>query len=139
MSALLCFAGVLTSCENTVELVAPEMGDETHETLTRTPEEAIEIAAQAAIEYSVTESRAMPRLVKQRSLRILGSNPSRSEEDDTLIYVVEYENNEGFALISAKKTTEPILAVVNDGNFQEAMDSEFPVVPDFIQKSKRYI
>lgn len=40
------------------------------------------------------------------------------------IICVNYDNNGGFALISAKKTHEPILAYAEDGNF--TIDSELP-------------
>lgn len=36
---------------------------------------------------------------------------------DTLMYAINFSNNQGFALVAADKRTEPILAIVDEGNF----------------------
>lgn len=137
---LLCSSAlILSSCEDTVTISIPDEQQESLYSYNFTPEEAIEIAGNAAIELSGSQSRVMPRIANAGSVQIIGEHNSRTEGDDTLLYVVEYENNEGFALISGKRTTDPILAVINEGTYQEALDSENPAFREFLQKSKRYI
>lgn len=36
---------------------------------------------------------------------------------DTLMYAINFSGNQGFALVAADKRTEPILAIVDEGNF----------------------
>lgn len=40
-------------------------------------------------------------------------------DNDTLIYVVNFKNDQGFAIMAADKRTEPILAIIDEGNFDE--------------------
>ncbi len=44
---------------------------------------------------------------------------------DTLIYVVNFSNNNGFVLVAADKRTEPIFAIIEEGNFSfEQLEKE---------------
>lgn len=36
---------------------------------------------------------------------------------DTLMYVVNFSNNNGFALVAADKRTDPIFAIIDEGNY----------------------
>ena len=44
-------------------------------------------------------------------------NRTRSADADTLFYIVNYGNNDGFCLVSAKKSVEPILAITENGYY----------------------
>lgn len=55
---------------------------------------------------------------------------------DTLAYVINYENNEGFAIISADNSVFPILAYSHDGNF--SFDNEI-AMDNFVSNIEAYI
>lgn len=40
-------------------------------------------------------------------------------EIDTLMYMVNFEDNAGFAIVAADTRTEPVLALIDEGNFDE--------------------
>lgn len=138
---LLIVASVFVACEDSVTYPVQDIDSPAiSESALRTPEEAIEIASRAAIEYNCNPSRVMPRIVNTDNVITIGSNEnSRSTSEDTLLYAVEYENNEGFALISASKATQPVFAVISDGTYHESLESDNPAFRDFLNKSKRYI
>lgn len=139
---LLLIAGsALVSCEDSITYPVPDTDEPTAITsVIRTPEEAIEIASRAAIEYNNSTSRAMPRIAKTDNIITIGRDLNgRSTSEDTLLYAVEYENDEGFALISASRATDPVFAVISNGTYRESLESENPAFRDFLHKSKRYI
>lgn len=94
-----------------------------------TPEEARNIV-QEFVDEMETNLQTRNSVKEQRkeiaNIDVLRSNfiKTRAEENnipidlDTLIYVVNFSNNNGFVLVAADKRTEPIFAVVDEGNFQ---------------------
>lgn len=59
--------------------------------------------------------------------------------NDTLIYVFNFENDEGFVLVSASENTEAILAITEQGNYNPEVRSEIEGFEMFIDLAKRYI
>ncbi len=50
------------------------------------------------------------------------NDASFSEKDkDTVLYVANFKDNEGFAVLSANNTEYPILAVIDEGNMSKGM------------------
>lgn len=64
-----------------------------------------------------------------RNVEVISSNNhlvytragNTSKGIDTLMYIVNFEDNKGFALVAADKRTDPIYAIIDEGNF--SMDS----------------
>lgn len=105
---------------------------------TRTIEEAIEIAKSAASMLDDVSSRVYPeRDINLDNIQIL-SNLSRSEPD-TLIYIVNYKNNLGFAVISAQKKVEPLLAVTESGSYVNAEECHNPGLVQFMNMATDYV
>lgn len=69
---------------------------------------------------------------------ILRKNHSRSYESasDTLAYVINYKDNEGFAIMSADNKIYPLLAFNDNGNFNFSNES---VLVQFIDRIEGYI
>lgn len=59
--------------------------------------------------------------------------------NDTLIYVINFENNKGFALISAAKNTEGLLAITEKGHCNVNERSNNPGFEMFIKLAKEYV
>lgn len=94
---------------------------------TRSPEEAIAIATSALqiIEgnQTNTHSRGIGRTVNLQSpvkVMLNSIRNSRSGDADTLMYVVNYSDNSGFALISANRRLPELLAVTESGYYDPA-------------------
>ncbi len=101
-------------------------------------EEAIDIANNF---YNTgINSRAAEHIsVDVCNVQFLTTFNSRANLADTLIYVLNYENDNGFAIISAKKSSSPILAVIDNGNFKNVFDTHNPMFDSFINSAKLYV
>jgi len=92
----------------------------------RTIDEALIIAENAKgmfADQSSTRS-GHARVVDKESVRVICGNKTRSNSSnilDTLIYVVNYAHDEGFAIISANLGTEALLGVTEMGNYDDAI------------------
>ena len=87
----------------------------------RTYEEALAVAQDAIGllgENSTTRS-GKPRSINTADVQyIVNTSSTRStEEPDTLMYVFNYEDNAGFAVVSANRATEELIAVTEQGNY----------------------
>ena len=96
----------------------------------RTMDEVLEIASNAAsmVAADGTEngiSRGFGRVVDPRSEVVpIGKNLSRGSGGDALLYVVNYADDNGFAMVSAHKDAPEVLAVTEKGHFSSADDIE---------------
>lgn len=88
------------------------------------PEEAVNIANSITLELDNSTSRVSMRSASLKNVFYYNHNSRASQ--DSLLYIVNYDNDEGFALISRKRCEAPVLAVINSGAFdQEAADNNF--------------
>lgn len=62
-----------------------------------------------------------------------------SIEEDTLIYVFNFEDNDGFALVSASKNTEALLAITDNGNCNPEEKSGNKGFEEFVEMAKEYV
>ena len=87
----------------------------------RTYEEALAVAQDAIglLGESSTTRSGKPRTVNTSDVQyILNSSATRSDDEpDTLMYVFNYEDNAGFAVVSANRATEELIAVTEQGNY----------------------
>ena len=87
----------------------------------RTYEEALAIAQDAISmlgKSSVTRS-GNPRTIDIHNVQyIVNTSSTRSDgKTDTLMYVFNYDDNAGFAVVSANRATEGLIAVTEQGNY----------------------
>lgn len=94
----------------------------------RTEAEAIEIAIGnlGMIDRAVPRSRAASDIVADVS--VIGSKvKSRNgATNDTLLYAVNFKNNEGFALVPASRKADPLLAICEKGNYSPGCEKLNP-------------
>lgn len=102
----------------------------------RTLQEARSLAAEAYrtfIDSNYVESRSGSIIDYTKPVIVLGSPLSRSNEaNDTLIYIVNYADEAGYAIIAAPKKVEPVLAVVQEGSYNEDLDDPEAHSPGFL-------
>ena len=108
----------LISCTNEKEqeLIAE---DEVKSTQIRSIEEAKVIAINAIDILNGKEARSVARKLDMNNIQYVTSVMSRNGQNinDTLIYVLNYADNAGFAIVSALKETEGLLAVTEEGSY----------------------
>lgn len=107
----------------------------------RTVEEAISIACQAANMLDSTSTRAN-RLVNINDIKVILNPHTRTAggdfDSDTLIYVVNFAENSGFALVSANRSTESLLGITESGSYDGGI-SEIEGFNDFMSLAKLYV
>ncbi len=143
LPAVLLSALMLPACQSVdEEICGPEevtaqlVGDENY----RSIDEAIAIAENTAARlFPKNESRSAVRHASKSNVKVIKSDKGRSGEEEALIYAVNFDNNEGFALISRPRNVCDVLAVVPEGSFDEEEADNTPGVSLFMDCAKSYI
>ncbi len=116
----------------------------------RTYQEALEIAQKSISilegEKGITRSSVKRRSVDKNAVIISSKqNITRSTncQGDTLLYVFNYSDNQGFAVVSASKDTEGLLAITDKGRYNteecsgiEGFDMFMDLATVYVQYSK---
>ena len=97
----------------------------------RTETEAIEIAAKGLNEFYPVKSRSA-RDLSGMNVVMLQSPASRSNEDSNPLYVVNFGNESGYAIVSAAKDREPLLAVTESGSITSLDEIDNPGLRLFV-------
>lgn len=105
----------------------------------RTVAEAERIALDAAGEFfSEGMSRGAGRSVGRVKV-VRSKTASRSMGSDTLLYIVNYADEQGFAVIAANPDIEPVMAVTEQGSYDPAAGSDCPGVEIFMTLAQSYV
>lgn len=113
---------------------------------TRSYDDALRIAKDAIgmLENSKSTTRSNNKCRKidlSESKVIMRDSKTRGEsgDSDSLIYVFNFENDEGFALVSASKNTEGLLAITELGHCDPTKPSGIKGFDMFVDMAKDYI
>lgn len=115
---------------------------ETASTNIRSYEEALEIANNATklLNGNVVTRTGFPRKVDEsKGVKYVTNRITRSGTPDTLLYIFNYEGEEGYAIVSAKKTTEGLLAVTESGYYDPNIGTDNPGLEMFINGAVEYV
>lgn len=133
---LLATSVLFLSCAEQFEYPAV---NETHDKTTvpqiRSVDQAIEIANEFLSAGSVG-SRSNSEI---KVSNVILSDITRSAGTDTLIYALDIENNNGFVLVAAPKNVEPILAVIDEGSFNDPKNLENKSYQMILEETKDYV
>lgn len=144
-SLIICMAIAIaiTGCTTDNEPLCDAVSEQTTtNNNVRTMDEAIEIANHMASVFQVPNARHHRSVVAgDNAVEILGSHMSRSgmSPTDTLIYIVNYADEQGFAIIAAPTNIEPIIGITEQGTFSSLDDSENPGFQFYINTALDYI
>lgn len=139
---------LMTACTNqeTIESVPVLTEQSTVNNNIRSYEDALKIAQSsiAMLESSKASSRGIStgrKIDLNKSKVVTLDNKTRSDAGikDTLIYVFNFENNEGFVLISASKNTESVLAITEKGYYNPDEPTEPTGFDMFMDLAKLYV
>ncbi|MBQ8224968.1 MAG: C10 family peptidase [Bacteroides sp.] len=107
---------------------------------TRSIEEAAQIAQNAIGMLTDAETRSIgDRCIDFGNVKFVTTASTRNGEKDTLLYVFNYTNNNGFAVVSANKTTEPLLAVTEQGTYDSTTANENNGFNLFMDMAEQYV
>ena len=146
ISLLLLMAIItITACDD-LELNSKPLGPLPSDTTESEPsdnisqEEAIAMAEEIAADINTSGySRAASRMVDRTNISVISTPNSRSGLNDTLIYLINYTDNQGFAAISAVKCESPILAVIDESNYQAVKEADNPGFNMFMDMATEFI
>ena len=110
----------------------------------RSYEEALQIA-QSSIQ--MVDGQAQTRAASPRKIALNESKVCKldaktrtsSDVNDTLMYVFNFEDNQGFAIISANKNTEALIAVTEKGHYDPAVRSDNESFNFYMDMAKKHI
>lgn len=103
----------------------------------RVVQDALSIAKQYA-ELNSPLSRESELIVNDQSVKTITGMTTRSMVD-TLIYAVDFNDDKGYLLISASKTTEPILGIIENGSYKENPEENSEAFNLFVEKAKAFV
>lgn len=144
------FAAIgLASCSNEDVFEAPEsVNNNAVEELNpnrRTYAEALEIAQNSIT--MLQDSAAITRgEAADRSLNLVNGvkavcqpvTRANGTSNDTVLYVFNFNDDKGFALVSANRATEGLLAVIEEGNYDPSVEAGNPFIEQCMQNLKDY-
>jgi hypothetical protein len=86
-------------------------------------QEAIQIASSAASVF-FDQSRSVRTITSAKAVTpIYSSSSSRTDGEDPIIYAVDYDDNQGFAVVSARNTENQLLGVFESGSYEDALEN----------------
>lgn len=141
----LALAFVAVACSSPADepmLVQEEpFGESLAETIsgpTRSQQEAVSVAKNAINRLFTANSRS-GATKEIASVKAIVSTMSRSNISDTLIYVVNFADENGFVMVSAPRTADEILAVVETGNYDPEVGTDNPGFNYFLDCAVEYV
>ena len=104
---------------------------------TRTASDAKELALSASSLLD-NETKGMHRKVGS-AICIVATDTKSSTSSDTLMYVFNYDNDEGFAIVNADARMDPFICVTESGSFTEDGNTGNPAFDSYIEDVKEII
>ena len=142
---LLIGLSLLLACEKQEDIeIDRDSSNKVELNNTRSYDDAMKIAESSLSmlvnSQSSTRTISENRRIDWSACKVITSNNKNCpNSEDTLVYVFNFENNDGFALVSANKNTEPLLAITEKGHFDPDTPSGIPGFDAFITMAKKYV
>lgn len=142
----ICAFAILASCSDSIEENIDSMTESTPQqpvSNIRTPEEAMKIAKKAPsmfIQSSNSRGKSTSKTIDiSKGVIAFGSERNSRTVSDTLMYAVNYCDNDGFVLVSAVRSTPEILAYTIDGSFSTETNIDNPGFNWFMENTLDYL
>lgn len=91
------------------------------------------------IEGSNTKSSGVNRRIESWNVVVSPKTKSDSGQQDTLMYVFNFEDNAGFSIIAANSNLRPILAVTESGHYIAGKESGNDAFNDYMSKLTEFL
>lgn len=130
---LILLVWMVTSCSQESLVVENQQGERL--TANRSVAEAIDLA-NGLVSHSRSEKSKM---VDESSIQVITNHNTRSNDADTLMYVVSYKDNEGFVIIAAPYNVTPIVALVDHGSYEDVANTTNTGFQTYLETAESYI
>lgn len=130
---LLCI--YITACNDAEQLLSPE-GTSYHDN-EYTSAEIVNIANEIAEELDCPASRSQKRVANATEIYSSSYNISRSESSN--LKIVNYNDNQGFAIISKYRIPNPVIAIINEGHYTPDIEIDNPGFNMYISSAEDYV
>lgn len=130
------------ACTNDEEmnLLTENLPEESVGVEKRSFQEALEVAQGAPEIFGGTTTRGeLKQVTLANTQYIISEATTRNEAPDTLMYVFNYEDNQGYAVVSANKNTEALIAVTEQGTYNEETETDNPGLALYMDMAKNYV
>ena len=132
----------LVSCSETEEMdFSEDVLQKTTEV--RSYEEALTVARESIslLSSKTTRNQSSNREIDLTKTKAIVRPVTRSGStvNDTVIYVFNFKDNNGFALVSASLATDGLLAVTEKGNYDPNQPSDIEGLNEFVELSEQYV
>lgn len=133
---LICIASII-SCESDITLP----GTDTTPMLSnkRSLSEAIDIALRSLSLIEGQGSRSGGRTIDMDNIAYVCDRSTRAADNDTLMYIVNFDDNEGYAIVSANRNTEGLIAITEKGHLNSDCMTENPGLDIYLDNIKNQI
>jgi len=145
-SAVLCLLVALYGCDSIEEaetLLNPSEDISINVSDYRTHDEIMTIvndALKLLNENPYSRSYQIREIDNSNEIKyVISSSHGRGGNADTLMYIVNFKDEKGFAVISAKKNQDPILAVTESGHYSNKEECDNPGLSLFMDMAENYI
>lgn len=150
ISLMMClmFCVLLPGCSDDMPSMATDEISQTQtqscNSLFRTTEEAIEIAEDAYMNFygsHSSQSRSALSIIDYgQPVEVISRPSSRNNAvTDTLLYVVNFVNDGGFAIIAANRMLQPLMAITEAGSYHSNDGIEIPGFQLWLDNTVRYV
>ena len=107
----------------------------------RSQNEAISIAEKAYSAFNVEKSSRAGHAITATvsDVQVVKGRSSRGVANDTLLYVVNFEDEKGYAIVSPSLTTEPLLGIADEGTFDLSKANANPNFSYYLECASEYV
>ena len=142
--SIFALAIMMASCSNQELLDSDSLQSASQQTSSiRSYEEALQIALSSIplVDGSAKTRSASLRKISPGDSKVYlaGSKTRSAYGNDTLMYVFNFEDNQGFAVVSANRATEGLIAITGSGNYNPDEPSEIDGFNFYMDLVKKYI
>ena len=140
-------AGMLFyACSNELQ-VSPSMPDSNEEVVSsdfRSLDEAIAIANKSVSMLGDGTRGVMDRTVDKSKVFAVKNKGTRTSSEnafnhDTLMYAINFEDGNGYAIVSANRATEALIAVTESGSYSPEEGSENEGLNYYMENAAKYV
>lgn len=133
---LICIASLI-SCES--DIILPETDTTPMSSNKRSLGEAIDIATRSLSLIEGQGTRSGGRTIDMDNIAYVCDRSTRAADNDTLMYIVNFDDNEGYAIVSANRNTEGLIAITEKGHLNSDCRTVNPGLDIYLDNIKNQI
>lgn len=129
-------AAIFAACDSDEPVLQSNPIEDDYVESLRSEDEAIEIATKALNDFYPVKSRATRDFSNIQAVLLKG-HESRNNKTTNPLYVVNFGNKSGYAIVAANKTVNPLLAITEAGSITNLNEIENPGLRLYIDEAMK--